>query len=230
MADENPIIDKIRKLQALKDRAATEAEAANAAARIAELLAKHNLEMGAINLEKEEGKDAGSGPASQRMPPHYSVLAFVCDRLFDVRHYLRWVGAGYQYQFIGLPANVDAACATFSYLVSSVESLLDGWKRSAGPGWSRSDYRAFRIGAAKRIKEIAHKQKEAILLHNPGSRELVLVGNALAKRMHDDMGFEGNRRGGSISINAGSMLAFRKGYEQGSRVNIHGARNSRMLS
>lgn len=230
----NPIIEKIRKLQALAERAGTEAEAANAAARVRELLEKHNLDMGAIQLEAEPGTERHVLVNGIRRG-HLNVLARACCSLFDVEMF--WTKLpkhrGWHAAFIGLGANVEAACITFDWLLESVEALLDGWKRNkpilegflfASKPVRRTDYDAFRNGASVRIHEMAQDQKQMAGV----SLELVHIGNAVAKRMLDGMQF-GGKYDPTIKPKKDAQSAFRDGYREGARVDLHGARESRML-
>lgn len=230
----NPIIDKIRKLQALAERAGTEAEAANAAARVRELLEKHNLDMGAIQLEAEPGTEKHVVLDGVRRG-HLNILMRACCDLFDCEGFWlhtgrtrRWTAA-----FVGLEANVETACLTFAWLIDSVESLLDGWKREkpllegflfAAKPVKRTDYDAFRNGCSIRIHEMAQAQKRAAHV----SMELVHVGNAVARRMLDGMKFQG-KYDPTIKPKKDAQAAFRDGYRAGERVNLHGARENRML-
>lgn len=230
------IIDKIRKLQALAERAGSEAEAANAAARVQELLLKHNLEIGSIALEQEKGTDVAVDRNFCRVRPHHVTLAMACNRLFDVQHYLMRTKYGYRssasaFHFIGLSANTEAACVTFSYLCDSVECLVSGWKPEPDETlfWldsPQSAYRSFRIGASERILEMAEAVKKQCQEHNPGSAELVRIGSDLAWKMFIKMEFKGSYNSDHIP---GDYAGYDAGYEQGARVDIHGARSNRML-
>jgi len=229
------IIEKIRKLQALAERAGTEAEAANAAERVRELLLKHNLEIGSIALEQEKGSDESTDDDLCRVQGHHLDIAFACDELFDVKNYMVSRRVAYRrrlvrFHFVGLSANVKAACLTFSYLCASVESLLAGWKRDFdGEFWERaSAYRSFRIGVTRRIKEMASEHKRQSQEHNPATAEIVRVANALAWRMYSGIKFSGRTRGGFAWPS--DQGAYASGYAEGGRIDIHGARRNRMLS
>lgn len=51
------IIERLRKLIALAENAGTEAEAANAMARVQEILTKYNLSMGDVGSARDEDED-----------------------------------------------------------------------------------------------------------------------------------------------------------------------------
>lgn len=231
------ITDKIRKLMALANRAGTEAEAALAAARVAELCRKHNLELGAVTLEREEktaseGRKGGSG----RWEAHRSWLGYACNHLFDVAHYRQAtvnraakIQNSWAIVFYGLKANVESATMTFSYLDASVEAMLTAaYKRGEVEG-TRAACRAFRMGCASRINEKAREHARLQKTSIEGSTEcqaIVLVGNQLieahAAKLH--LGSKG-----PAPAPPADASAWAAGRRAGERVDIHGARNSRML-
>lgn len=229
VATRNPIIEKIRKLQALAERATTEAEAAVAATRVQELLAKHNLELGSVALSEDPGGEQEVGRGWGRLPSHAVSLARACQWLFDVMFYFRGsrIG-GYRFVFIGIQANVEAACITYEYLLASVDALTRGAK-SEGLIYGAEEFLAFRIGAADRIRELAREHKAQTVAANPSYGELVHIGDAVARRLHDAKQFSGSSRGGSGGFMSYGNSGYDLGYEQGSRVDLHGARTNRLL-
>jgi hypothetical protein len=233
----DPIVDKIRKLQALADRAGSEAEAANAATRVQELLTKHNLEIGAVVLEAEKGFDAAADVVFRSITKHQINLATACDVLFDTKHYYtrrRWAYRRYDrgISFVGLSANVEASCITLSYLCASIESLLQAWKLSCETEfWERKEqYRSFRMGASARILEVARAHKRQAMEHNAASAELVHIGDAVAKKVLAKMKFSNwSVGGGWAGMFPGDKAAYNDGHHEGGRIDIHGARKNRML-
>ena len=224
------ILDKVRKLQALQERAGTEQEAALASLRIQEILTKHNLDIGVLELEKEEGTEMQAGDRKRHVPDHWTILAHAVNELFDVCHFTRGSDTkGWKYSFIGLRANVEAACLTFPYLIDAVESLLNRWKQEPSferlwVEYSRKDYRAFRLGASRRILELIQAKKRQPAA--AASQELVRVGNALAKRIYDSLTFE-NTRMVDCEPGKDSHRAFAAGYHRGHLVDPHGAKTGR---
>src|SRR5437868_5932982 len=125
------ILDKIRKLQALSERATTEAEAALAAARVQELVTKHNLDLGAVLLKEDPGAQMEAGEAWKRLAYHAQSLAEACALMFDVLFFFRGSKMfGHRFVFIGLTDNVQAACITYEYLYASVDALARGAKNA----------------------------------------------------------------------------------------------------
>ena len=218
------VIDKIRKLHALAERATTEHEAALAASRAQELLTKHNLELGSVLLKEDPGVNQVVGRKWRRIPAYCFILGRACDNLFDVLHFFR----GGAFCFIGIKANVETACITYEYLLESVEALARGAK-ATGSIYGPDEFLAFRVGAATRIGEIAREHKAQSLAVNPVYGELVHVGNAIAQKLIGEIKFTRKSRGGGGWGFSSFGGAFNKGYAEGSRVDLHGARTNRML-
>jgi hypothetical protein len=220
------LIDKIRKLHALSQDASNEAEAALAASRVQELVAKHNLDLGEVLLKGDPGLSMEAGERHNRIPSHATVLAFACDGMFDVRHF--FVGRrhwGWRFTFIGLKANVEAAVVTYEYLIESTEALVRGAK-AKDLIYGNQEFTAFRDGVAARILEMTREQKAEAVAANPAYGQLVHIGNALANTLHDAQEFRGTR-GGWGGFSGGS--AFSLGYSEGGRIDPSGARTGRML-
>ena len=221
------ILDKLRKLQALKERAGTEQEAALAAIRIQELLQKHNLDIGVLTLQQQEGIEMGTGVTKRRLPDHWPILAHAVRELLDVEFFVRGSDRnGGQYFFVGLKANTEAAVLTFQYFIDALESLLKVWKQEPdgilGRLWverDTKDYRAFRLGAAERIRELIVRRKEQCA---GLSTELVHIGNAVAKRMIQSMNFQDVKMHNPV-VRAAEARSYQEGFIRGGAVNPHGA-------
>lgn len=221
------IIDKIRKLQLLAERAGTEAEASAAMACVQSLLLKHNLDLGSVVLKEDPGATLVAGRAWARIPIHGSMLASACETIFNVRHCFSGYRRSWTFMFIGLKANVEAACLTYEYLFASVEALARGAK-TANLIYGSEEFVAFKLGAATRIRDAATEEKKRALVLNPGYQELVHIGDALAQRLLDGLHPKGVRGGYGGMFSFGTE-AYSHGYEQGARVDLHGARTNRML-
>ena len=241
--DMSDIQEKIKKLQALADNAGTEHEAALAAQLVADLCRKHNLDIGSIELEKQETEASESvrGLGAKLWNAHWSSLSVACNDLFGTSHYRKTIvrsvrnDQGFVVRtesecalvFYGLKANVDAASMTFSYLLASVESMLEGYI-SEGHALDRSGIRAFRMGCANRIMHEAAKLAQLsknLLAGNSEVTALVQIENQLIAAHKKKMGL----RAGTRAHGPSDSSAFNAGYRAGGRVDIHGARSSRML-
>jgi len=239
------ILDKIRKLHALAENAGTEAEAASAAQFVADICRKHNLDIGVATLAEEETK-ASEGVhehASSIWRKHYSWLSDAVDKLFDVAHYQKPAGrvkkdaAGRvigsttvsECHFYGLKANVASAVVTYQYLLASVESMLESYLRTGGQLRGRVDFDSFRIGCACRINDEAKKVKQevsALIAGSTESQALMVLANKLVKDHYRAMNLRSTKR----SSGRKNQNAYEAGYAAGGRVDLHGARTSRMIA
>lgn len=234
------LLDKIAKLKALADRAGTEAEAASAAAKVAELCERHNIDIGSVRLgvEETEATDGVEGEVGPKKP-HTVYLANAVKMLFGVGSYVSYrfepkvnrggAVTGSQRitvrHFYGLKANVSGALLTYRYLVASVESLLTGWARE-GNSLARGNGRAFRCGCASRILNIVKGQQAARPALSGESLAIVHLGNVLIQKHAKLLGLE-ITSGRNTKHN---VDAFGAGWTAGARVDIHGARTNRMLN
>lgn len=244
MEPTSSILEKIRKIHALAERAGTEAEAANAAQRVADLCRQHNLDIGVATLQEEETKatEALHAHKGGKWQAHWSYLALACDKLFDVAHYRGTEGRAIKnatgivtgretvsvLHFYGLKANVASAVVTYEYLLASVEAMLESHLIGSDLSGA-SDYHSFRIGCADRIDDEAAKivrQAVAYIAPSEESTAVVRLGNQLIQAHYKERGL---RRSGSSSSGAANRDAYSAGYAAGGRVDIHGARTSRML-
>jgi hypothetical protein len=239
----NPeLLDKLRKLTALAENAGTEAEAALAAQKVADLCEKYNLNIGVAKLSQEEtSATEATYMSAGRVEVHINALAEACSQLFDVGRLRRPKSEPVMKDgrvtgikrvsvlvFYGLRANALAAQMTFEYLGASVEAMLQGWIRTRGHV-NREDMRSFRYGCAQRIMHEAQKLKAAKHNHTaPGSDGMALVklSNQLVANHFKSLKLhKGKTR--RIYVAAGAKEA---GYAAGGRVDLHGAQRSRMLN
>lgn len=238
------IIEKIQKLQALADRAGTEHEAALAAQKVAELCEQHNLDIGVATLTQEEtsATEAMHTHDSSRWAAHWSDLSSACGKMFTVGHYRKPVGIvvkdssgtvvgkkdGQALVFYGLKANVAAATVTYEYYLASVESLLEGYIREGHSVFGASQMRSFRLGCASRINDEVAKViqvKQQLIKATEESQALVRLENQLIKAHATKM----HLRAGHGYSGARSRDHYQAGYSAGARVDIRGARTSRMI-
>jgi hypothetical protein len=227
---ESAILSKIRKLHALAERAGTEAEAALAASRVQELLAKHNLELGEVLLKEDPGAEIAAGKGWSRIPYFARTLAFACEEMFDIRHFLTTGSRGWRFVFVGPRANVEAATITYEYLLASVEALAQGAK-TKNLIYGAEDFLAFRNGVADRLGEMVRERKTHVLAANPGYAELIHIAEALAEKMIDEKNMKhssGRGWGWGGWLTRGGA-AYQLGHQQGGRVDLAGARKNRML-
>ena len=226
--DVSAIAEKVRKLLALSARAGTEAEALVAVETARAIVARHNLDAGILTLQEELKAEQAETQTFRRMPPHYVFLASACDVLLDVRWFMTTSLIGDKHiVFIGLPVNVQVAVLTFEYLRASVESLLNGRHEKKLRMWSKPQYRAFRLGVSKRVYGMASDAKNAQCEQSAESAALIHIGGALADKALDNLGIKGKL---NANYKTDQRSAELQGFHDGRRIDIHGARSSRMLS
>lgn len=241
MTDQDPIITKIQKLQSLADSAVNEHEAALAAQRIAELCERHNLDIGVARLQEEETRASDSTfILGAKRSAHINYLAFCIRKLFDVGTYqtMRYlpvtnkagVVTGSKRQaceiIYGLKANVQSAIITLEYLQASIEAMLKGWILEGNDG-RETNRRSFRIGCANRISNEV-KKITAVKPQIAGSESQALV--VLSNQLIKQYGVANGLKTVSRPIGAVRPDAYSAGYSAGGRIDIHGARSSRMLN
>lgn len=141
---------KLRALQALAQRAATEAEAAAAAGRLHALLLRHRLT--ADDLDFDERSFAEDGEplfASSRIPTWKWYLAFV---IADANHVFLWVEELErlrQVRAVGGRPDVDALRYLFELVLCQLERL----SRRACSGRPRGYGLSYRMGVVDAVKE-----------------------------------------------------------------------------
>jgi hypothetical protein len=236
--DTSGITAKIKKLLALAERAGTEAEAFVAAARAQELIERYNLSVSTEDLAGEKGVERDSGCGSARMSPHIVILARAACRLFDCAFFYHSAVVGtpeprYRYsyrrtlRFVGLEQNVESCLLTFNYLVASVESLLKS-TLNGSDSWTRSDYRAYRLGCSQRILSMAKEVKrQRMEIGGEQVKALVRIGQDLATQYIIGLKLHGVHH--TNEHHGYSDEAYTRGYQDGDRIDIHGAGTSRML-
>jgi hypothetical protein len=238
MYDTATISMKVKKLLALAARAGTEDEAVAAAAKAQEMIELYNLAIGTETLERESAVEQDGAVRTARISPHLSLLGRAACRLFDCEFYfnaeeitdtLSWrLSYRRTLRFVGLANNVEGCVLTFNYFAASVESLLWG-ARNTNRQWNRSELRAYRLGCSKRILSIASEVKEQrTQLGGEQVHALVRVGLDIAKQHIAAMNLHIHRVDSSIYTS--DQEAYSQGFEDGTKVDIHGARSSRMLA
>jgi Protein of unknown function (DUF2786) len=231
-----PILERIAKLFALTE-SPNENEAAAALARANQLLEKYNLTRGVVEDSEQQTAEKGMTDSLGANVQKYKYsLAEATARLHDVewyRHQMRrreyeW-GSRSAYDkhivFVGLPANVSTALATYPYLLATAEAFYRSIRREHS-GSSACDYKQ---GFADRIQQrVAELKREA--LDHPGIAALIRVGNQVACNAMRVEGFFFGCGFRCENNGARDHEAYQRGYRDGARVDLHGAHASRMLN
>ena len=230
-------IDRIRKLLALS-QSPNEAEAALAAARVQELLTRHNLTMGVVeDASQQRAEERSTESLGTRVQPHVWVLARACEAMFEVRYYRRQQyvetpGAEWRFAyekrivFIGLAANVETAVVTFSYLSGAIDSILKGRLRE-GSVHGAAEARDYRLGAADRIRRIIISEKQRVIQNaDQQSAALIHLSRQIATAAINTLKLK-NFSADTFAKHAG---AYSLGHTDGGQINPYAARTSRMLT
>jgi hypothetical protein len=232
-----PILERITKLFALSE-SPNENEAAAALARANKLLEKHNLTRGVVSDSAQQKAEKGMTDSLGALVQAYKyTLAGATAYLHDLEWYRtsrlrtnRWEELGRERSaydkhivFVGLSANVATALVTFPYLVATAEAFSRAVRRENGAA-NMGDYKK---GFADRIQARVYEHKRAARSH-PGAAELIRVGTEIARNAVriEELFFSGGFR---IGHAIGDSEAYRRGYQDGGRVDLHGAQANRML-
>jgi hypothetical protein len=160
MRDLDSVMAKIRKLLTLAERAANEHEAANAAARAAELMASYQIEEATIRASA-----SSDAPAEEIVTDHtvYAgaknksawriTVASAVAKSYGARCYL----TGPVVKVFGRRSAVQATEYTVAYLLREIDALAERNVAGRGKGWANS----FRLGAAACVaSRLAEAQRE----------------------------------------------------------------------
>lgn len=224
---DNGIVSKLRKLEALRSRAATEAEAVNAATRIQELLRKHNLEMDILHEpQKHEGTEvtAEENPSagyrfSTRVHPYDQVLASAACRMTDTKYFCRQhrqTGVK-SLHFVGLKSNIEAAVFLYKYFQQVSWDMLDA--RFKAGDVKGSQCRPYRMGVARKIQELVDKYRDDQEQYlRTDEKALIKLSSAVAEAYLKDV----IKPNGTIGFNGRvrDVRSYRLGYDDGSQADI----------
>lgn len=217
------IIDKIRKLAALS-KSSNEHEAALAAARMQELLFKHNLDMSAIETKEEESDYLRSDYQTGRDTWRQVLMNVICVNNFCQAVKLREKG---EVAIVGKPHNVEVVQFMYEYLNRELVRLADrGWERQqvmdiyedgqkhSSRRWKNSFYWGANNIIAQRLKAQRRQDEEV----SPEAGALVLVtGRELVLATKDLIGRTGNTRRRATVYNDG----YAAGQEAGRNIGLH---------
>jgi hypothetical protein len=230
-----PVLERIAKLFALSE-SPNENEAAAALARANKLLEKYNLTRGVVTDAAQQKAEKGmTDSLGAQVQAYKYTLVRATAYLHDVEWYREshrrptalWQRTAYDKHivFVGLSANVATALVTFPYLVATAEAFSRAVRRERFEASWMGDYKQ---GFADRIWTRVSEHKRAARSH-PGAAELIRVGTEIARNA---MQIEDLFLGGSFSFGrgVGDSEAYQRGYQDGARVDLHGAQANRMLN
>lgn len=219
--------DIIRKIKALRARAAdaasSEAEAAKAAAVADKLLREHNIDLSELDVRAEGVAKNVWGAGRRTRGPE----TFAATKIAKATNCKVWCANGGEIVYLGNPADVEVALYFTDLVSNAAEACLLSYRKTDeyrsmqyaygySPRKIGSDYR---IGVCQRLGERILEQVEAERKPQAAGTGLVVVKDALIQQWLKDNGmafrdYRSNRRVGeayntgrgdadSVSINRG---------------------------
>ena len=216
--DNNPIIEKIRKLLALAN-SSNEHEAALAASHAQRLLSEHNLAMADIESEqKPQSADKVEATVSKTLPKWVRHLSGGVCTAFDCQA-IHHPTLG-KMTFIGVGADVQIAAYTFAYLDKTVRRLCAAFMKSHVSDNVTNRHRelmrqSYYLGAVSTITGKLREQKVQTPT-TPGA--LVPVKEGLIKKAMSDLGPIRTLRSRRSYIDG---HAYERGQQDGHQVGIN---------
>lgn len=224
------IIDKIRKLLAVTEaRGATPDEAANAAAKVQDLLFTYNLSLGDI---KDESEDEIKLSVHEVVGPHISrtgrhVLMHIltkhnfCEAIADTKYH--------QHILIGKSHNVEVCVYMYQSIGAAIQRMARLAAKENGGDHYVAYFHAFWSGACHTIDERLEAQQahnrassvgNALVVQSAGELEAAkqrLLGEGATKpcahRTKDRAGFmDGREAGKRVPLSAGVSTTNKRGY------------------
>ncbi|MBI5249922.1 MAG: DUF2786 domain-containing protein [Desulfomonile tiedjei] len=223
------VISKVRKLFELSG-SPNENEAALAAAKARELLARHNLSM--ADLSTDELKSAiaateASVKVGKVLRNWEKGLLIHIARGFECEHIIRRrQGCSPLLTFIGTEADAEVASYTFQFLYRELNRLVDRTLprlKRENRNWNTASLRyAYLDGAVKRIGERFRERTQAVrTAESNGCRELVLVKDEIIRNyMASAFSSIKTEYSRSRIVSAG---AFEKGYKDADHISLRAA-------
>jgi hypothetical protein len=232
----SPVLDRIRKLLRLAQNAGSEAEAALAAQRAAELMAQHEVHEAQIRLDEPdhapepiETAHEVTKRAGKRVAWHWRVAKAVA-KSYGTQPY--WSNGAIV--LFGRLSAVQAATYTTQYLLREIQELCDKHCEGQRPG--RAYRNAFRLGAASRVatrlwvKEVITLGDAAeaapVATPSPSDGVMVLIerDRAEVKNAYEKY----SRRFVTMSAigSTSSSDGYTAGKEAGDRIRLSGARGA----
>lgn len=204
MTDLSSIIRKIKALRArAADAASSEAEAAKAAAVADKLLREHNIDLSEVDVRAEGVVKAVWGAGKRaRGPESYAVVKIAKAAGVKV-----WTENGGEVAYLGNPADVEVALYYTDLVANAAESCLRAYRKTDDYAqqlrlWSSrkvsSDYRT---GVCQRLGERILAQVKAEPA--PTGTGLVVVKDALIRQWLEDEGLRFKTSNRSRRVGAG---------------------------
>lgn len=229
------IVERIQKLLRLRDNAGTQAEAENAAAKVQELLFKHNLEMSEVEShtpDSEKSKverqffasDQGKNESTW-VSQLYGVLARYNFCMVVIHHGdMRYKNRNPEIAVLGKPENIAVVNYLADWLVPRIRSMSKETFNDYSGYEKRGKFtRGFLVGCVSGIQNKLHTEWQA-LQDSATSTALVVVNTQELTEAKDSLyGKLSQGKRSSLSsqagyqsgYNAGRSMSFQKGVTSG---------------
>lgn len=227
-----PIMDRLQKLIAHEKSARSignieEAEAF--AAKVAELLFKHNLSMSDVEIKEQElnepiAREYVQGKAGRAV--WMEILASAVATSCFCRHLI--IGKTSTQIFVGRTSDRQAAAALFRHLVGCAVSMCNMEKRNLRDrnpfldARERQKYahefgRSYLLGFASAVSRRLEAERRQLEAATQGGTALVLRKNVALDKWWGEQKFKDSR---GLSVNLRSMDGYSRGHAAGSSINL----------
>lgn len=226
------ILRRVKKLLAMaEDGRGNPEEAAAAASMAAKIMRKFQLEHSDViisDLNKGEGMSedwivgtSSTDGRAKTVPGWVQWMAVALAKVHDLRVSLTRVPAGQPkagdgcIRFAGFSSDVQVASWTLSYLVSTVNRLTDGYRKTVDYQLKgRGSSAAFRDGAASGICKLILASKAEEVQTSTGTALVVAKSRAVAERFGENK-FKDSKK------NIRDTAAYGAGYQAGQKVDVN---------
>jgi hypothetical protein len=213
------ILDKAQKLQALAERAGTPEEAANAAAKLQDLMLRYNISEADVQGHvTDEGMDSQeySFEEKRNYRSFASTLFYGIARV-NLCHavYLPYKGTS---KIIGKKHNILIVQYLYAYLSREIKRLADNAAKQVD-GSHRARYRrTFCIGAMSEVLKRLKEQKATVQAESENSRAVIVTEDQLAERAYRKE-FPRTSRGNGPSVS--SSFGYAEGRAAGAGISLN---------
>lgn len=184
----------IRKIKALRARAADAASSENEAAKAAEvadrLLREHNINLSELDVRAEGVQKSVWGAGRRTRGPE----TFAAQKIGDATNCGVWVANGGEIVYLGNPADVEVALYFTDLISNAAEACLRAYRKTENYARLSHYFSArkiasdYRIGVCHRLGERILEQVQLERKPQASGTGLVVVKNALIKQWLEDSG------------------------------------------
>lgn len=188
------LTDIIRKIKALRARAADAASSENEAAKAAEvadkLLREHNIDLSELDVRAEGVTKSVWGAGRRTRGPE----TFAALKIGNATNCEVWVQSGGEIVYLGNPADVEVALYFTDLVSNAAEACLRAYRKTDQYQLMQYRFSArkigsdYRIGVCQRLGERILEQVQAERKPQASGAGLVVVKNALIKQWLEDSG------------------------------------------